>query len=206
MTNQKGFAHAFLIIGLVVALIGALGFVFWQNFIYEEPVAKNDPVVVTKKDNAEEKIESVPDGYDLYKEKTLGFSLAYPKGWGYLNDTQAQSGSNRMGANGDSTKAVAGSDGSVRIAVYTKDSFFTKNAAGYIVKYQGSKVVGADAGSEVYETLAPIAGSNVYAHDHGDSGFVAYDLFFEAGNNVVYIKVGASKDEQSQIAKTVKVF
>jgi|GEM_PF-1764758 len=39
MTQQKGFAHAVLIIGLVIALVGALGFVFWQNFIYKEPVA-----------------------------------------------------------------------------------------------------------------------------------------------------------------------
>lgn len=37
-TKQNGFAHAFLIIGLIVALIGALGFVFWQNFIHKEPV------------------------------------------------------------------------------------------------------------------------------------------------------------------------
>ncbi|HAG27210.1 MAG TPA: hypothetical protein PK096_00035 [Candidatus Saccharibacteria bacterium] len=49
MTNQKGFAHAFLIIGLLVALVGALGFVFWQNFIYKEPViTKTETVVVTK--------------------------------------------------------------------------------------------------------------------------------------------------------------
>jgi len=37
MNYQKGFAHAFLIIGLVVALVCALGFVYWQNFIYKEP-------------------------------------------------------------------------------------------------------------------------------------------------------------------------
>lgn len=34
---SQGFAHAFLTIGLIVALIGALGFVFWQNFIHKEP-------------------------------------------------------------------------------------------------------------------------------------------------------------------------
>lgn len=46
-TQQNGFAHAFLIIGLVVALIGALGFVFWQNFIYKEPVATKTEFVKT---------------------------------------------------------------------------------------------------------------------------------------------------------------
>lgn len=48
-SQQSGFAHAFLIIGLVVALIGALGFVFWQNFIYKEPVAKTESAIVAKK-------------------------------------------------------------------------------------------------------------------------------------------------------------
>lgn len=205
-TKQSGFAHAFLIIGLIVALIGALGFVFWQNFIYKEPVVKNEPVVVTKKDKTEEQIESVPNGYTLYKDEKLGFSLAYPTEWGELKDTQTQSSTNRMGANGVSTKAVAGTNGGVRIAVYTKDSFFTKAASGYTTKYQGDKVVGADAGSEVYETLSPLEGTNVYTHNHGDTGFVAYDLFFKARDVVVYVNVGDSKDKQLQIAKAVKVF
>jgi len=50
MNKQSGFSHAVLIIGLVVALIGVLGFVFWQNFIYEEPVATKTEVV-TKEDS-----------------------------------------------------------------------------------------------------------------------------------------------------------
>ncbi len=53
-SQQSGFAHAFLIIGLVVALIGALGFVFWQNFIYEEPVVTKTEVV-TESPKKEEK-------------------------------------------------------------------------------------------------------------------------------------------------------
>lgn len=52
MAHQKGFAHAFLIIGLVVALIGALGFVFWQNFIYKEPVVTKTEVVEVEKDDS----------------------------------------------------------------------------------------------------------------------------------------------------------
>lgn len=45
MKKQQGFAHAVLIIGMVVALVGALGFIFWQNFIYEEPTLKETEVV-----------------------------------------------------------------------------------------------------------------------------------------------------------------
>lgn len=49
MNTQKGFAHAFLIIGLMVAIVGALGFIFWQNFIYKAPETKTATVKTTKK-------------------------------------------------------------------------------------------------------------------------------------------------------------
>lgn len=50
MTQQKGSSHVIIIIGLVVALIGALGFVFWQNFIYKEPVATDNDKVAVKEE------------------------------------------------------------------------------------------------------------------------------------------------------------
>ena len=58
MTQQKGFAHAFLIIGLVIALLGALGFVYWQNFIYEEPTVTKTEVIKVDKDVTKEENES----------------------------------------------------------------------------------------------------------------------------------------------------
>jgi hypothetical protein len=33
MNKQSGFAHIIIVIGLVALLLGALGFIFWQNFI-----------------------------------------------------------------------------------------------------------------------------------------------------------------------------
>jgi len=44
--SQSGFAHLAIIIVLVVALIGALGFVYWQNFM--QPKASDENVVATK--------------------------------------------------------------------------------------------------------------------------------------------------------------
>lgn len=38
--SQKGSAHVVIIVILVVALLGTLGFVFWQNFVYKEPIVK----------------------------------------------------------------------------------------------------------------------------------------------------------------------
>lgn len=84
MTNQKGFAYAFLIIGLVVALVGALSFVFWQDFIHEQPVAnKTEVVKLTEKDD---EIDVSPyAGWLTYTTKKEGFSISYPKTWKYEN-------------------------------------------------------------------------------------------------------------------------
>lgn len=59
MNKQKGFAYAFLIIGLVVALIGALGFIFWQNFIHKVPTATKTEIVKSE-DNSESSKNSAP--------------------------------------------------------------------------------------------------------------------------------------------------
>lgn len=40
--SQHGSVHSVAIIGLVLALIVALGWIFYQNFIYEEPQATTD--------------------------------------------------------------------------------------------------------------------------------------------------------------------
>jgi hypothetical protein len=50
MTKQKGFAHTLLIIGLALTLMGALGFIFWQNFIYKEPVTTKTEFVKGESD------------------------------------------------------------------------------------------------------------------------------------------------------------
>lgn len=73
MKKQYGFAHAFLIVGLVVALIGALGFIFWQNFINKEP-AKTETVTITKpaKDDSEVKVDS-NKGYLVLKDWEVRF-------------------------------------------------------------------------------------------------------------------------------------
>lgn len=73
MTSQKGFAHAFLIIGLVIALIGALGFVFWQNFIYEEPTSEKISII-----KSEENGKTTESKQELVKvnEDDYSFSVA----------------------------------------------------------------------------------------------------------------------------------
>lgn len=85
---QKGFAHALLIIGLVVALVGALGLIFWQNFIHKEPLAKNDPIAVTKKNDNQKQLASeaevyvpvIPSEWKVFNNEDPKFSYALPSG------------------------------------------------------------------------------------------------------------------------------
>jgi len=41
--NQTGSAHLIIIITLVIALLGSLGFVFWQNFVQDKTDTKKQP-------------------------------------------------------------------------------------------------------------------------------------------------------------------
>lgn len=50
-SNQQGSAHVVVVICLVLALVAALGWIFYQNFIYKEPVKKDTDLVVVDKKN-----------------------------------------------------------------------------------------------------------------------------------------------------------
>lgn len=76
MTSQRGFAHAFLIVGLVVALMGALGFVFWQNFIYREPIVNNETTSSTNNS------AKPAGGYKGAYTTGGNFQIKVPNGWG----------------------------------------------------------------------------------------------------------------------------
>ena len=81
MNTQKGFAHAVLLIGLLIALIGALGFIFWQNFILEEPEVEKPASSTTKKLEAFERSTEIPADWKKYENKEYKLSFAYPATW-----------------------------------------------------------------------------------------------------------------------------
>lgn len=83
-THSQGFAHAVLIIGLVVALIGALGFVFWQNFIHEEPVRTELLKTEVTKNNGDNSAKE-EDNKDYLVIKALGVRAKIPES---LKDTK----------------------------------------------------------------------------------------------------------------------
>jgi hypothetical protein len=53
--SQKGSAHVVIIVILVIALLGTLGFVFWQNFIHKDTLdTSNTAKVESKQENTNE--------------------------------------------------------------------------------------------------------------------------------------------------------
>lgn len=85
--NQSGNAHAMIVIILVIALIGSLGFIFWQNFAKNETgkqnqnsqTDKNNRDNNPKTDNNKTEIELS----EIAADDTVGTNLAikYPKTW-----------------------------------------------------------------------------------------------------------------------------
>lgn len=210
MIKQQGSAHVIIIVVLVVALVGALGYIFWQSLAASDKDTATDTSKEAKKEDAntdgeDDATVAVPEGYMLYEDDAAGFSLAYPQEWGTLVAANTRPNASRLGANGENTKALADSAGVTRVAVYTKNSFVAKMASGYTVKYDGTKVLGGDTGTDATDVQDPISSSDAYAFNYGDAGFIAYDLFFAAGDSVVYVTIGNSEVIQTQIAKSITV-
>ena len=89
MNTQKGFAHAVLLIGLLIALIGALGFIFWQNFIHKEPEESQTSVV--GKNHPESKVENNTPvvSNNVFDSDQLSFD--YPNEWQEKKDQYSES-------------------------------------------------------------------------------------------------------------------
>jgi len=80
MTNysrkQSGSAHVIIIVILVLALLGTLGFIFWQNFVASKDVAVKQSTTTITPDATSE----ASTIQNVYTNDT--FSFSYPKsGW-----------------------------------------------------------------------------------------------------------------------------
>lgn len=82
-SKQTGSTHVVIIIILVLVLIGALGFVFWRNFMQ---TPKNDKAVQVHQNNSSEKPPVACSGYDgavekdkVFCSKDVGIELTVPE-------------------------------------------------------------------------------------------------------------------------------
>ncbi len=89
MKSQKGSAHVVIIAVLVLTLIAALGWIFWQNFIYKEPTISNTEVVKVNQNTAIEE-ETSPSQSPETRLQEL-----YDK---YLADTSTYKGASGIAA------------------------------------------------------------------------------------------------------------
>ncbi|HCR55470.1 TPA: hypothetical protein DIV49_00705 [Candidatus Saccharibacteria bacterium] len=76
--NETGSAHAVVIIVLVLALITALGWIFWQNFIMKKVDTTKTELVVVDKNKNDAGNEENADNKTL---STSIFSFEYPSDW-----------------------------------------------------------------------------------------------------------------------------
>lgn len=84
--SQTGSAHAVIIIVVIVALAGMLGFIFWNNFLKEKP--KNDTNSQTSQTEAEKPADPY-SGWKTYETiAPSGLSFKYPSDWEFTPPTK----------------------------------------------------------------------------------------------------------------------
>src|SRR3990167_4397984 len=88
--TQKGSAHVAIVITLVIVVLGALGFVFWKNFIDKKPIAKNDEnSKTTDSKTTDTKSQPIDEyaGWKTYTSTRDGYSIKYPSDWIAIDET-----------------------------------------------------------------------------------------------------------------------
>ncbi len=81
--SQKGSTHVVIIAALILIIIGVLGFVFWQNFIHKEPIAKEPGVSKTDNPTKEDKYK----GWKVYSNYEDNYGIKYPSDWIFTDKT-----------------------------------------------------------------------------------------------------------------------
>lgn len=79
-SKQSGSAHVIIIVILVIALLGTLGFVFWKNYINKDGTKKVETETSVKKEEAPK-----PVTYKTYQTDTHPVSFKYPDTWNLEN-------------------------------------------------------------------------------------------------------------------------
>jgi uncharacterized protein YpmB len=79
-SKQMGSAHVVIIVILVVALIGALGFIFWKNFATKESENNSVKKTESKHSSVTPKVDSYSN-WQSYKSADGKYNLRYPQGW-----------------------------------------------------------------------------------------------------------------------------
>lgn len=83
--SQSGSLHLIIVIVLTVALLGALGFIFWQNFISKSSLISSDNSNVQTKESDDTATDSAKKSkeieYKTYTTSKYNMSFQYPSDW-----------------------------------------------------------------------------------------------------------------------------
>ncbi|MCB9820161.1 hypothetical protein H6796_02590 [Candidatus Nomurabacteria bacterium] len=112
---KKGEATAVIMTVLVLVLITALGWIFYQNFIYKAPAESGDGSLVAKKDNPNKDPEAAPELKEgcLTNEKLC---FKYPEGWVHKPGPQTSKADDGTVSRSDSDKITSPSGKLVLVA------------------------------------------------------------------------------------------
>lgn len=120
--HQSGSVHLVVVIVLIVALVGALGFIFWRNFIQDKVINKenNETTASIPKTDAPAAVKDVTAEWLTY-EGTLfgGYSIKYPsEDWSVQETPQT----NHLTIYNMARKASSDVDYWVGVSIYIGDT------------------------------------------------------------------------------------
>jgi hypothetical protein len=162
--KQSGFAHLMIITGiLALAVVGLLGFVFYQNFIQKKYTAKVSTTPFTSKPT-HTSTDPTAD-WQTYTNVQNGYSIKYPSTWAYREYQDGSGAAFRLKTDSDiPANDIVGIMNSVRPTNYNNMSFEE------YVKIAGPQEV------QGYNSVASISKVTT------NSGTVGYDITWNASD------------------------
>ena len=82
--RTNGSAHVVIIVVLIVALLGALGYIFYQNFIAKKADTESPSVTTSTENSKDSTVKTAHLAMtDVFKN---GVSLDYPESWSFIHE------------------------------------------------------------------------------------------------------------------------
>ncbi|MBC7943476.1 hypothetical protein H7X68_03195 [Candidatus Saccharibacteria bacterium] len=85
--KQQGSAHLVIVVILVLALLGSLGFIFWQNVIKKDVVSSDKTGSTAKTADSSSKAAALKT-FDFNSVFSVGLKVDYPKDWSVEQTTE----------------------------------------------------------------------------------------------------------------------
>lgn len=110
MKNQKGSAHLIIIILLTIAVLGLVGFMFWQKFIATNVNTSDVSHSQSVSDTSQSKSVALSEN-KVITDSGVSFSFNYPKGWTINNEDETLTSPDKSIAYNYSFRGIGGIGG-----------------------------------------------------------------------------------------------